>query len=210
MKTAKTREELGLIRENLYQLLNDNKGGDVSFWVWLKRIFNPIKRKQADENATMAIVDKDIYAYYEELENDHPTVDYLKHAGFGEWLVVEKIPDHYERTRSKYEAFVSGFLYFFEKHVSKNPKENRTLFFDWGTINKKAHLTIFLKPLYHKEHNYDNNGYYKGHEGHNDNGYIDENLHRDYIASPPGDDTADSTFQTDPPKPPGPPPPPRQ
>ena len=99
MKWAKTATELSQIRLRLKQLLIKSKDG------------------------TEAGIDNEINAYYEKLPGKLNLCD-LHDKGFGEWLVVKKLPERYDQARARYEAFVGGFLYFFEKHVSKTAPVN--------------------------------------------------------------------------------------
>ena len=142
--------------------------------------------------------------YYEELIGEL-SLNSLHEKGFSEWLIVKKLPEGYESTRARYEAFVGGYLYFFENHVSKVPKDNRVLYFDWGKINKEAELTIFLNPLYNKFMIADKSGSDKengnGKYSHKQNGQ-DQVMQKSLVAPPP-------SGETDPPTPPPPPPPPR-
>lgn len=137
--------------------------------------------------------DAEIDRYYEEMEDKCPVDEYLLKNEFGEWLSTSKVPDNYERSRPKYEAFIGGFLYYFEKHVSPRKNDNRILYFDWGKINKKAKLTIYLKPLFNR---------------HIPPKKLDKSnkIWNKAIAPSP----ATSLKGIDPPTPPGPPPPPRE
>lgn len=134
--------------------------------------------------------------YYEELAGTL-SLNSLYEKGFSEWLVIKKLPEGYEHTRAKYEAFVGGYLYFFEKHVSKIPKDNRVLYFDWGKINKESELTIFLNPVYNKFMIANDRENGNGKYNHEQNG---KNLVKAIVAPPP-------SGETDPPPPPPPPPP---
>lgn len=129
MKWAKTKKDLSLIRHRLEK----------------EKIVVVSAREKAiiDENLTA------VNNFYQEID-DEPGLVYLHKKGFRVWRSVKKVPVKYQNARARYEAFVGGFLYYFEKHVSKIPKDNRTLYFDWGVLNKKKELTIFLNPLYGK------------------------------------------------------------
>jgi hypothetical protein len=218
MKWAKTKSELAQIRKRLAKLGPSFNG-----------LKNPGKKLLKD------LVDCEVRQYYEELE-DELTIRSLHKKGFGEWLVVPKneMPRKYEKARARYEAFVGGYLYYFENHVSEN-QDNRVLYFDWGIINKKAGLTIFMAPLHVKEpktpvdapdngNNYaksepdtsvNGNGNGNGKHYQNQNGQdvleifqnkLGKKGRKVIIASPP----AGGRESTDPPPPPAPPPPPRE
>jgi len=191
MKVAKTKTELSQIRK------------------WLEKL-PPIGGIHKN-------IDSEINEFYEEL-TAKPSLHDLHEKGFGEWLVKDKLPPGYKRARPRYEAFVAGFLYFFENHVSKIPKDNRVLYFDWGKINKGAELTIFLNPLRDKKKSMiagnsssdSENG--NGKYSHKQNGQdmvkvlsnkLSKRMQKTVVAPPPAG-------ETDPPPPPPPPPPARE
>lgn len=199
MKWAKPKKHLGLLRNRLAEA-------------------NFILDKDADNAAYLAAVNK----YYYEIE-DKPTLDSLWEKGFRVWLSVKKVPAGYKKARARYEAFVGGYLYFFEKHVSKIPKDDRALYFDWGVLNKNNGLTIFINPLYAKSVVKEDgkkgitdpknlavfNGKFAKQENGNERVQLmrkrrTENLTALAIAPPPG-----TSGPVDPPPPPPPPPPPR-
>ncbi len=138
MKWAKTKSEINQIRKRLLKL---GPRGSV-------RVTDGSTESITDDEFRSSI-ELEIKSNYEEL-NDKPTNLYLYKRKFGKWLVVpkNKIPANYKKARPRYEAFVGGFLYFFEKHVSHRKNDNRVVYFDWGKINKDAGLTIFLSPLF--------------------------------------------------------------
>lgn len=154
-------------------------------------------RKRLEERAI-----KIALKYYKELTGKL-SLNSLHEKGYSEWLIVKKLPEGYEHARPRYETFVGGYLYFFEKYVSKIPKDNRVLYFDWGKINKEAELTIFLNPLYNKfvianksgSDIENGNGKYS----HDQNGH-GQVMQKSLVASPP-------YGEIDPPPPPPPPPP---
>lgn len=88
-------------------------------------------------------------SYYQEIPEETTWED-LEKNGFGVWQKFEELDKEYTRPKyqTRYEIFVSGFLYYFEKHVKESKQTNRTVYFDWCNINQKAALTIFLKPFY--------------------------------------------------------------
>jgi hypothetical protein len=147
--------------------------------------------------------------YYVEIK-DEPTLTDLEANGFSIWQKFEKLDKDYTTTKAKakYECFVAGFVYFFEKYGSKIPKDDRVVYFDWGKINTGADLTIFLNPLYEKKKIKSADS--SGTDSENANGKYslkqngnDQVLQKAFVAPPPADDTID------PPPPPPPPPPPR-
>jgi len=150
--------------------------------------------------------------YYEELTGE-PDLKSLHNADFSKWLIVPKLPPSFECSRARYETFVGGFISFFERHIS--PEDERTLYFDWGKINTKAELTIFLKPLHDKKNMIiaDYTGIYKE----NKNGeYIQTNKKYEgkilYVKKkgPKPQFVSPEAGTTDPPPPQPPPPPPRE
>jgi hypothetical protein len=160
-------------------------------WLKSKDEINQI-RKRLDKQGVSP--DPEIDKFYNTLDDDCSVEDYLHKHEFGEWLSTNKVPDNYDRTRPKYEAFIGGFLYYFEKHISPRKNDNRTLYFDWGKINKKAKLTIYLKPLFNRHIPPKKLG---------KNNKIWQQ--REMVAPSPGT----SIRGIDPPSPPPPPPPPR-
>jgi hypothetical protein len=140
MKWAKTKSEISQIRKRLLKL---RPGGGV-------KVTDGSTESITDDQFRSSI-ELEIKSNYEELD-DKPTNLYLYKRKFGKWLVVPKckIPANYKKARPRYEAFVGGFLYFFENHVSHRKNDNRVVYFDWGKINKDAGLTIFLSPLFLK------------------------------------------------------------
>lgn len=138
------------------------------------------------------------------------SVKELYKKGFREWLICNKKKDwdiicqFTEDDRFSYEAYVGGFLAYYEIHVSKSKKrENRTVYFDWGRINKSVPLTIYLRPV--NKPYYDNNGKLIG-DKKSSKPVVWKNApakaQRSPLAPPPAPN------QTDPPIPPVPPPPP--
>lgn len=196
MKWAKTKDEMDNIRKKLK---------DLSPNALINGCKDPIKTSDSSPKSNNVseedMIQAELHEFYKEIDNK-PDLDYLKDRGFAKWLVVEELPKDYKRARARYEAYVGGFLYFFEKHVSNVPDDDRVLYFDWGKINPKAALTIFLNPLYKSD---EKNASYQGSED-DVNVWSDKqanNISKTSIASPP-------SGETDPPPPPPPPPPPRE
>jgi hypothetical protein len=170
-------------------------------WAKTKAELEKIRNKLKERGFTN--FENEINANYQELTAE-PTLCGLHEKNFSEWLVIKKLPKGYENARARYEAFVGGYLYFFEKHVSKIRKDNRLLYFDWGKINKEAELTIFLNPLYNKFVIADKSGS----DSESGNGKYSPNqnsgeLQKAIVAPSPSE-------STDPPPPPPPPPPARE
>jgi hypothetical protein len=207
MKWAKPKKELDKLRQRLE---NEILVGPV------------IKGQTAIKDENLAAVDK----YYEGI-GDQVSLACLHEKGFRIWRSFKKVPIKYEKTRARYEAFIGGFLFYFEKHDSKIPKDNRTLYFDWGVLNKKADLTIFLNPIYGKINKkvplkkigddctsnslsiINGNGKYTAKQNGQEKVKVLKKqtvnkLQAFAIAPPPG-----TTGPVDPPPPPPPPPPPR-
>jgi hypothetical protein len=116
-------------------------------WAKTKNECDKIRKKWKDAKNLA----KDM-SYYVQIQ-DESTLKDLDANGFSIWRAFEKLDKDYTRprARARYEAFVGGFLYYFEKYDSKFPKDDRVLYFDWGKINTGAALTIFLNPLYDKK-----------------------------------------------------------
>jgi|GEM_PF-3048310 len=78
--------------------------------------------------------------------------DSLHNNGFGDWMRIKKLHSNFtEKDRKLYEAFVEGWLLYFERHNSTFVKEDRTMFFDWNKKSKgKNDLVIYLKPLHNR------------------------------------------------------------
>jgi hypothetical protein len=175
-------------------------------WAKTKSACDKIRKRWYDlDKESLA---KDM-SYYHQIE-DGSTLTDLEANGFGIWREFKELKKDYTRSRARarYECFVGGFLYFFEKHVSKVPKDNRVLYIDWGKINKGAALTIFLNPLYDK----------KKIMPLADSGTDSENSNRKYSLKQNGDNQVlqkalvappPDGGEIDPPPPPPPPPPPR-
>jgi len=106
-------------------------------------IYNRLK-KELDKKSLAKEMD------YYDLIKDVSTLTDLEDMGFGTWLEVPKLDKQYKRRNAKtrYEIFVGGYLYYFDKHVKESEFLDRTLYFDWGVINKERPLTIFLKPFF--------------------------------------------------------------
>jgi hypothetical protein len=85
-----------------------------------------------------------------------PTADNLHDKGFHDWMRIKKgkIGKYFrEKDRQGYEAFVQGYLWYFEKHDSMiSSHEDRTLYFDWGKTRDDCDLIIYLKPLFMKNY----------------------------------------------------------
>jgi hypothetical protein len=162
-------------------------------------------------------------SYYDLIANPSTPQD-LKEKGFGVWGEFKNIDKHYTkpRARARYELFIGGYLYYFDKHVKESGSVDRTLYFDWGKINNKAVLTIFLKPFYGNtlktektntnsdmNSNGNGNGKYNGFVNKQEEFDVLRNkpvvkMQKTAIAPPP------ALTDTDPPPPPPPPPPPRE
>ncbi len=137
----------------------------------------------------------------------NPTPASLKKAGFQKWYICQstkekKIVNGFsDDDKFSYEAFVGGFLEYFERYDSKKKHDERTVFFDWQPGNKDAPLTIYLRPVYTPYNYYDKNDKLKKDPG----GYLKSvSPKQSPLAPPPADG------QTDPPGVPLPPPPPRR
>lgn len=153
-------------------------------------------------NALSPAAEKTLAKYVTKLKK--PTVASLHKQGFKEWLILKKdgLPQGFDSfDKADYEAFVGGFLYYFENYNTGIKDDDRTLLVDWGTINPKADMTIYLKPLYRDF--YDKHQNEIGTKYQSGGGSGAGKKYRSPLASPPSDD------QTDPPRPPYPPPPPR-
>jgi len=131
----------------------------------------------------------------------------LYNAGFTEWLICKEKKDweviqrFTADDRFSYEAFIGGFLAYFELHISK-PKTDRTVYFDWYTLNPAVPLTIYLTGVEGKY--YENGKLLKKLNIPGKAGWTSapEKSSRSPLAPPP------AVTQTDPPVPPVPPPPP--
>ena len=148
----------------------------------------------------------------------------LKEKKFGVWRAFPKLDKDYSShsVQTRYELFIGGFLYYFENHVKEAGKINRTLYFDWGKINKEAALTIFLKPFYDnplitETTNTDSDMNSGGNGNGNSNGSDHKQKDHDGLSSKPEEKMLKTAIAsppaetpTDPPPPPPPPPPPRE
>jgi len=76
----------------------------------------------------------------------------LKHLHFLPWAVFRKdqISDEMKNhaNQIRYEAFIQGFVYYFEKFASSHVNDDRGIYFDWGELFGNMGLTIFMQPLY--------------------------------------------------------------
>ena len=191
MKVAKTKTELSQIRDRLKKL-------------------PPIKGKN---------IDQEMNEWYEEIP-DKPSKEYLEKRGFREWK-SSPVPPGYNGARARYEAFVAGFLFYFENHVKESEKIDRTLYFDWHKINKNDNaVTIYLQPFFgiplitepvKTDSDMNTNGNGKSNGAVNKQTELglltnepEGKMLKTAIASPP------SATPVDPPPPPPPPPPPRE
>jgi hypothetical protein len=146
-------------------------------------------------------------SYYCQLECEINAHSLHKH-GFDDWFRIKKMHKYFtKKDKPLYEAFVEGWLRYFEKYGSINCNEDRTLFFDWGhTREGEFDLIIYLKPLHNR--NYFDYKYFK-HQIENQlnqfemQGYAgtaeNKNMVRSPLPQPPS--------TTDPHPPPPPPPP---
>jgi hypothetical protein len=166
-----------------------------------------IKGPVSDVKKEIQAISNELNAYVEKLAPVKDPGDLYK-EGFGEWLIVQSDqlpPGLTDTDKLNYKVFIGGFLYYFEKHVSSIKGDDRTVFIDWGKINKNAGLTIYLKPLYRPCYNRKGDKIeiiYHDDKSQNCGSNININITRSPLAPPPD-------IQTDPPPPPQPPPPPR-
>jgi hypothetical protein len=159
-------------------------------------------------------------SYYVEIDSPSSQLD-LEKKDFGVWAQFENLEKHYKNRQAqiRYELFVGGFLYYFEKHVKESGNVDRTIYFDWGKINKKAALTIFLKPFYgiplktkqtktNSDINRNGNGKYSG--------SVNKQEEFNVLSTTPGGKMQNTAIApppatgTDPEPPPPPPPPPKE
>jgi hypothetical protein len=178
MKWAKTQKEIEEIRKRLYALAGKNP-----------------KLKAA--------MDAEISKFY--FPMDKITLQTLKEAEFKPWLTyTQPLPKHYEKARSRYEAFVGGYVYYFEHYHSNHKDDERIVYFDWGRLNKSAKLTIYMHPLHEPvKKNPVGKDTIQASNGKNGTSAKKKTLST-MIPVPPDDDSLN-----DPPPPPPPPPPPR-
>ncbi|MES1223378.1 MAG: hypothetical protein ABUT20_48230 [Bacteroidota bacterium] len=85
---------------------------------------------------------------------NHKTAGSLHKAGFHDWVRIDKyaIEDIFGKNHLAFEAFVQGYISYFEKYDSFIGNDDRIIYFDWNP--KSDHdLIIYLKPLYARNYN---------------------------------------------------------
>jgi len=132
--------------------------------------------------------------------------DFLKDKKCQKWYICQSVQEQEivrnfsADDRFSYEAFVGGFLVYFEMYASKFENDQRTVYFDWQTDGPGVPLTIYLYPVHTHNAYYDKNDQPKNQGGWGRAGKAQHSP----MAPPPADG------QTDPPGVPVPPPPPRR
>ncbi|MBS1574546.1 MAG: hypothetical protein JST09_04510 [Bacteroidetes bacterium] len=90
------------------------------------------------------------------IQINHDTADNLHKAGFHDWDRIKfPMPKPFTESFMKnYEAYVQGYIMYFEKNDNLRGNEDRTIYFDWGKTNKEFDLVIYMKPLFVRNYDY--------------------------------------------------------
>ena len=153
MKIAKQQEKLDSSREGYDEEIEKLTSSRV---LLIKKSGPGImeKHKEIDEKIkTCKDSKKELDLYYVAIKNNITAEDLYK-EGFEDWKRVGKLKNFGKKDRDHYEAFVLGYLTYFESHVIKEAEKKKrnfeeyTLYFDWGkTRPGEFDLVIYLKPL---------------------------------------------------------------
>jgi len=73
----------------------------------------------------------------------------LHKDGYHDWVRIEKdtISGIFSKDDHRFEAFVQGYISYFETHDSVIGNDDRIIYFDWNP-DSNHDLIIYMKPLY--------------------------------------------------------------